>query len=74
MQPAKYSGKDPVNFFPALNPAKNDPIIRCYLATDPVFSGTDAIIILVSSHLVDIKIVKKVFRFRDLVKDQPFNP
>jgi len=51
---SKNSGKNPVDFFPALYPVEYDLVIRRNLTPDPVLSGTDAIIILRTPHLVDI--------------------
>jgi hypothetical protein len=66
--------KNPVDFFPALYPVKNNCVIIFNPAADPVVANPDTKIILIPGHFVNIKFVKDVSRSRDLVKDQPFNP
>lgn len=55
------SGKSPVDFFPALYPVEYDRIIIGDPASYAVMSDTNAIIMLVTAHPVDIKIGKEMF-------------
>jgi hypothetical protein len=52
--------KNPVDFSPALYPVEYDLVIGHEFTPDPVRSCTDAIIIIKTSHLVDIEILKNV--------------
>jgi hypothetical protein len=56
----KKSGKNPVNFFPALYPVKLYRGIIGNFTSDAILSGTNAIVLFKSFHLVDIKVGKEI--------------
>jgi hypothetical protein len=68
------SRKDPVNFLAAFYPVKDDPVFCGYLTSDAVVSRTNAVVMSITAHFVDVKIVKDVFRCGYIVKHQTLDP
>jgi hypothetical protein len=68
------SGKDPVNFFPALYPVENNGVIIGDPDADAIRPGTYAPEVWESFHSVDTRIRENIFWCRDFIKYQPFYP
>jgi hypothetical protein len=56
--------KNPVDFSTVLYTVEYDLVIGCNLTPDPVLSGTDAIVMFKTHHLVDIKNRGKCYLMR----------